>query len=121
MSAVGVICVTLPVRLVSEANLHDHWAVKAGRVKAQRKAARMVVANALRTFDQDGGRPVRITITRVSPRELDGDNMQSAAKAVRDGIADALGYRNDSHPHLTWVYAQSKGGPGCEVTLEFAL
>ena len=111
--------VALPVRLVSVANLREHWAAKAKRARLQREAARVLVARVVPAGA--GAWPVRITITRIAPRALDGDNMQGACKAVRDGIADALGYRDDSHPDLTWAYAQAKGKAGCTVALEWAL
>lgn len=53
--------------------------------------------------------PVRVTMTRVSAGHLDGDNLRGALKHVRDGIADALGFKNDDHPHLRFEYAQRRG------------
>jgi hypothetical protein len=46
----------------------------------------------------------------VAPRALDGDNLQSAFKAVRDGVADWLGV-DDGHKNLDWQYYQRKDGP----------
>jgi hypothetical protein len=57
------------------------------------------------TFDFER---VVVTITRVSPRALDGDNLQRACKAVRDGVADALGC-DDRDKCIEWRYAQLKG------------
>ena len=51
---------------------------------------------------------VAITLTRIAPRVLDTDNLASAMKAVRDGVADALGV-DDGSSRLTWRYAQEKG------------
>lgn len=53
-----------------------------------------------------------ITLTRISARKLDDDNLRGALKAVRDGVADALGFSDDSNGALTWSYAQQKGRPG---------
>jgi hypothetical protein len=39
---------------------------------------------------------------------LDGDNLQSAFKATRDGVADWLGV-DDGDPRLDWQYRQRKG------------
>lgn len=99
---------TLPLHLQSTSNLREHWAAKARRVKEQRAYA-MIAAKAL-----GAGRmapPWLVTIIRVAPRRLDGDNMQAAAKAVRDGLADALGLRDDSDPRVTWAYEQERGKP----------
>lgn len=48
----------------------------------------------------------RVTITRVAPGKFDDDNLRASCKAIRDGIADALGFRDDSAPGLDWRYAQ---------------
>jgi hypothetical protein len=53
---------------------------------------------------------VAITLTRIAPRVLDTDNLASGLKAVRDGVADALGV-NDGSSRLTWRYAQERGKP----------
>lgn len=58
------------------------------------------------------GWPVRITLTRVSPSEFDDDNLGTAFKRIRDGICEALGFRDDKvrDGYLDWRYAQEKGG-----------
>ena len=52
--------------------------------------------------------PVRVTLTRVAPLALDGDNAQASLKATRDGVADALGI-DDRTPLVQWVYLQRRG------------
>lgn len=108
MTAENVVCVLLPLRIESTANLREHWTAKARRSATHRATARLELMGAHR--DKPTG-PVTITLTRIAPRQLDGDNLQSAFKATRDGVADWLG-RPDNHPSLTWVYAQRKGKPG---------
>lgn len=96
----------IPVRLVSGANLREHWAVKSKRNRLQRESARIATIAALR-----GGifhPPATITIERVGKRNLDSDNLAISAKAVRDGIADALGI-DDGDARLDWQYRQSVG------------
>jgi hypothetical protein len=58
------------------------------------------------------GWPVCITLTRISPCELDDDNLGTAFKRIRDGICEALGFRDDKNRegYLQWHYAQEKGG-----------
>lgn len=101
--------IELPITTVSESNRRDHWATKARRVRAHRNAAWALCP----TYPL----PCIVTITRVAPRALDDDNLRSAGKAVRDGIADRLGVK-DNDPRVEWRYAQAKGRPAC-VVVEF--
>ncbi len=105
-----MIVVTLPLVTVSESNRRDHWTVRAKRSRDNRTVARVMFAKA--RFDATGqiylsGRAV-VTLTRISPRMLDDDNLRPALKAVRDGIADALQI-DDRDPRVEWRYAQRKG------------
>ena len=54
--------------------------------------------------------PCVVTLTRVAPRTLDGDNLQAGCKAARDGVALWLA-TDDADPRIRWEYAQAKGGP----------
>lgn len=95
---------TLPLRIESEANRRDHWGEKSRRVKSHRIAAIAIPKDKLPPL------PCVVTITRIAPKQLDSDNLQSGAKALRDGIADRLGV-NDNDPRVTWIYAQERGEP----------
>jgi hypothetical protein len=106
---------TLPIRLVSTANLREHWAVKAKRTKGQRTTTAMVLRSKLRGLTL----PVDICITRIAPRMLDTDNCVASMKAVQDGIADAFKL-DDRSPLLRFEYAQRKGKPreyGVEISI----
>ena len=97
----------VPVRTVSEANQREHWAAKARRAKVQREAAGMTMVS----MGVHRGRPkppLSVTLTRVAPLKLDTDNLARSLKAVRDGIADALGI-DDGDERVTWLYAQRRG------------
>lgn len=94
----------------SSANLREHWAVRASRVSRERSEAKLVTP-ALRDFRGT------VTFTRRSPKELDDDNLRSACKAVRDGIADKLGI-NDGDPRIKWEYEQVFGKPALFVEFE---
>lgn len=106
-----MILVTYPEKIVSEANQREHWRPKAARAKLHR-------VNAWAAMRQAGGfigapellGPLRITMTRIAPRELDSDNLASGFKASRDGVADWLGI-DDGDKRLTWEYQQRKGMP----------
>lgn len=98
----------IPIRTVSEANRREHWAPKAKRVAEQRALARMMTqqhASAIPRY------PLTITLTRIAPRSLDmDDNLNGSMKAIRDGIADALGIK-DNDTRVWWRYAQEQGPP----------
>ena len=103
--------VFLPVRTWSEANLREHWAKRARRVRTQRQAARLLVRAANNRADISVlSGPITIILTRLAPRSLDSDNLASSLKAVRDGVADALDI-DDGSSRIQWRYAQRKGKP----------
>lgn len=94
--------VELPLHVQSEANLREHWAVKARRVRLHRhKACALVPFHPL---------PCVVTLIRIAPRALDDDNLASGFKAIRDGIADRLGV-DDRSPLVQWRYSQRPGKP----------
>ncbi len=73
-------------------NARCHWAVKAKAVKSARNCARVLTLQALKF------RKPRWTAATLhwefhpkTTNKVDGDNAESACKAFRDGIADALG------------------------------
>ncbi len=130
---------SLPIRLRSKAN--NPTATMGGRMAAAGASAeeRLLAEVALRVLVRDAGYahqhptrssmgglrwgrgpksarfflrcPVVVTITRVAPAELDDDNLASAAKAVRDGVADALGCDDGAKTWVAWRYEQRKA-PG---------
>lgn len=89
----------LPLRIESVANKREHWARKAERTRQHRFAAVAVPVHPL---------PCVVRLVRVAPRSLDDDNLRSAFKALRDGIADRLGVK-DNDPRVTWEYDQVRG------------
>jgi crossover junction endodeoxyribonuclease RusA len=95
----------IDMKIVSVANLRMHWAVKARLAKSQRQKA----FNALASVATPPPLPLTLVLTRIAPRQLDGDNLQSAFKATRDGVADWLGV-DDGHKQLDWQYRQRSGG-----------
>lgn len=103
-----MISLNIPVKLVSEANMREHWAVKNKRKKLQQ----MVVAYALAGLKRDiPAFPVHVTITRVGVRKLDSDNLAGSAKGVRDMIANILGCDDGDESRVTWEYRQRRGVP----------
>ena len=98
--------VEIPIRTWSEPNVRAHWAQRARRARKQRKVA---CAYARAAFAAHGPTcaPLTVTLTRLASRKLDSDNLVASLKAVRDGVADALGL-DDGDERLTWRYAQEK-------------
>lgn len=64
--------------------------------------------------------PVVVTLIRIAARALDDDNLAYSFKAVRDGVADGLGVR-DNDPRVTWRYAQAKPAKGAPPAIEIAV
>ncbi|AFN39088.1 hypothetical protein G167_gp66 [Burkholderia phage BcepMigl] len=99
----------LPLHTNNGLNAREHWAARSRRVKKERDLAATVVPRfAL---------PCEVTLVRISPGELDDDNLRGALKGVRDGIADRLGV-DDRDPRVTWVYGQERD-KGYAVRVEF--
>jgi hypothetical protein len=94
------------MRLPSAANLREHWSKRHRRVKLQRHVVGLYLANKPRP-----ALPVVVTLTRVAPRALDGDNLQSAFKGIRDEVAKWIGFA-DNNPRIRWEYAQRRDGVG---------
>ena len=95
---------TVPVRTESMSNARLHWALKAKKVKAQRAATAYRTPLELKTL----GPLLTVTLTRVSPRQLDDDNLRGALKGIRDQVACALGV-DDRSSLVCWGYGQEKG------------
>lgn len=116
----GVVMFVLPVKTVSEKNAREHWAPKAKRVKAQRIGASILTHALCGYADADRPTvrfvhvdPIEVTLTRISPRKLDDDNLQRSLSAIRDGVADAICKDcNDRDPRVTWRYGEEYGGVG---------
>lgn len=111
----GVARVSVPMKAESTANKREHWAARHRRTLPQRKAAALKSKALVREL-----RPaLTVTLTRVSPRELDDDNLRGALKSFRDGVASALRV-DDRTPLVRWEYAQRRGEPNEHaVEIEF--
>jgi hypothetical protein len=132
------IVVSLPIRIVSVANLREHHRPKARRTADHRGTvklalwARCAELRAMLAHGYDnaprGTFPwrakdaalVRVVLTRQGMQRLDGDNLQSACKAARDGIADALGV-DDADARVVWEYDQETTGRARTYGLRIAV
>ena len=108
----------LPIKTVSEMNVREHWGKRSQRVKEQRETAHLLTRSAIngKGWKYAGG-IIKVTLTRIAPRELDSDNLTASFKAIRDGVADGLWMKND-HDNFEWVYKQLKGEYSVMVEVE---
>jgi hypothetical protein len=119
------------LKLVSEANAHEHWRLRAKRAKAQREAVVASVVDAGHVVLPEPylkqrkapkkpkqcvrhrlvtppALPLTVLIVRHSPRTLDeGGNLQTSAKAVQDQLAELLAC-DDRDPRVAYFVAQRK-------------
>lgn len=111
---------------VNESNNRDHWRVRAKRIQNQRKAVALLWRSSLplrrirADIELNIAHKAIVTLTRVSPRPYDDDGWVSAAKGIRDQVADELGLRNDRDPRVAWLYRQERGKKPheCAVCIE---
>ena len=89
--------------------MRDGWRARQRRAQAHRWLAENTLRPRL-PFLAEPRLPARVLLTRVAKRQLDDDNLRGAMKAVRDGVAAALGI-DDADPRVTWLYDQKAGPP----------
>lgn len=112
-----VIIFKLPIRLKSEANCSEHWALKSRRHRAQQLLTRLAYKRSVDAVNF----PCEIRLTRCSAREFDDDNLQTAFKYIRDELSECIfpekaisktgkkiKGRADSDKRLVWRYDQQK-------------
>lgn len=111
--------VVIPIRTRSKLNQRIHWAVKARQAKEERSAVVLLLWRQTAIL-RDIDRRFIVTLTRLSPRELDDDNLRGALKSIRDGVADCLAM-DDRDRRIKWEYGQEKYKTyGVRVALRFA-
>ena len=111
---------SIPIAMKPQANMSEHWAVKATRTRNERAIARIYYNNHIFTKPPETG-PIEITLKRLGNRRFDSGNLGHAFKAIQDGIADAMGI-NDGNQRLRWKYEQEQVPKGQEeiiVLIEF--
>lgn len=80
-----------------------HWRKLAALSKAQ-KAMGAALGRALSKTA-----PKVVLMTRVAPRDLDDDNLATAFKSIRDGLASAWGVDDSPAGPVVWRYNQERG------------
>ena len=116
---------SIPVRVVSLANFRGHLHARAKIVAQQRKDARLVVRDLMAQIGHGYPQGCKITVisvilTRCGGRKLDSDNLVSAFKAVRDGVAEGLGV-DDGDASVAWSCWQDLVEPQqTKIGIEFS-
>lgn len=107
----------------TEGNQRELWQMAAKRAKVQRATVALACGGWL--WMRGGVRVVRVT--RISPRELDPQNLGSALKHVVDGVADVVSHIRhtdkrgrdcgDDSPRagITWMFSQERGPAGVRI------
>lgn len=103
---------SIPVKTTNPLNgSWGHWRGPSARRKKQRTAARTTLD--AERIAQGWGQvefPVEIHLVRVAPSNgLDDDALPASLKAIRDGITDWLGLKDDRTPDIRWTYDQRRG------------
>lgn len=111
-----MIVFTIPrMRLRNSSNLREHWSKRAKRNAEQRRDAWAHTVKAIHDLAIAG--PYECTIVRIGPGKMDRSNIYVAAKAVEDGICDALGVSDGDESMWTLQTRQEpppKGAKGCD-------
>lgn len=103
---------TVPIKTVNPLNgSHRHWTVDASRRKATHRAV------ALRFPPIDLATVITVTLTRISPGELDDDAVPPSLKTVRDAVAAKLRL-DDACRLVAWVYRQERGEASVRVEMD---
>ena len=92
----------VPIYTTTESNTGGSHFAKARRAAKQREALGwFLVGRELPPM------PAQIRFTRLGPGKLDGDNLQSSMKHIRDAIAERFGV-DDGSDQYEWCYAQER-------------
>lgn len=98
----------VPLEIKSVANLRQHWGAKHRDAQRAKKVGLLVIPNGRFALSRQPRLQWVFRLVRVAPRELDSDNLASAFKALRDGIAKRLGV-DDRDSRVCFVVDQAKG------------
>jgi hypothetical protein len=123
----------LPIKTISEMNQSEHWTKKHKRHKQQQEILRLLIQNNIGLVQL----PCHIKLTRLSPRQLDPDNLPPALKYIQDELAEMLTGKGgfyitkkgkvkaikghaDNDKRMTWEYTQEKSARiGVRITIQY--
>lgn len=99
-----IFSIEVPIILHSPNGNYEVWQVRHSRRNAERKKVNAVLGK----YEPPtllAQSTLRVRITRISSRTMDGDNLQFAAKTLRDAIASWVGL-DDADKRIRWSYNQ---------------
>ncbi len=97
-------------------NWRGHWSTKARAVKKYRRDCWLIALGAKLAVDWEGYIHVHMAFLPPNNRVRDKDNLQASAKALLDGLADALGV-NDSRFFVYSTIGMCRKGGAVAVAL----
>lgn len=97
-------------------NARVHWSKKAKAAKALRKMAHLITLEAKLSVDWDGDIHLWVDYYPPDRRARDQDNCISSAKAIFDGIADALGVNDKRFRLHPWMMKETGGKVAIRIT-----
>ena len=92
-----------PLKLDAHTNARGHWRTLKRRTDKEKQATSWLLASRVLP-----DLPVVVTFERISPRDLDDDNLPSAFKYVRDTIAAHYGTHDGTTAPISWHYSQRR-------------
>lgn len=95
--------VTIPIRTKNPLNGRRNWRPVAREAKRARTTTYYLLKGRIPTT-----KPAVIKLTRLSPGEMDDDNLAATLKNVRDGVADVFGSDDSRRSGLKFLYEQEK-------------
>jgi hypothetical protein len=116
---VSSVNLTIPIKILSEANNSDHWAEK----KVRKDKIREAIDQAWLSLHEKPTAPCLILIRRIAPRLLDYDNLVYSMRSVTNKIAELIlpglaAGRADGDRRLKFEYAQQKMAKTYELRIE---
>ncbi len=110
------VSIKIPI-YVQSPNVQEHWRKKANRNKKHELIIKSfldqsIEANFLKKSTQDGKTKFSITLTRISPKKLDYDNLCYSFKPILDSICSWLRpslKKGQADKDVHVVYFQKKG------------
>ena len=97
--------------------LRMHWSVRRRMLTEMRVAVLALILRSATEWPRPPGRKVAVTITRVSPRQLDRDNLYGGAKVLLDAMTQLGLIRDDSEQWVKVNIGQRRGDACTKVRL----
>jgi hypothetical protein len=100
---IEAITLAAPIKLDAHTNARGHWRTLKKRTDKEKQITSWLLSSRVLP-----DLPVVVSFERISPRDLDDDNLPSAFKYVRDTIAHHYGTHDGTSAPITWQYSQRR-------------